>query len=760
MSRFWVHILLPFLFVSLTYDTSYLSVLLCTLFLLAVTGFIRRKNIFITIHYLLFSLIALLICNNAYSVTNKSFYPLVDKPVTLTCAVDDTPVYSGGTVSYTAKMISAMSGNSDFALDGKILLNYEIENTENIPSYADVIKFKTKLHIPEKSGNYRRYLNSIGVFVSCDTEEFAIVNNGKYEKANPILYGIFSARDAFIKKCDMFFNSDTSSFIKALLLGYKTDFSENIQSDITRSGISHIVSVSGMHLSVLVYLITFLIRRLKINLKFKFFAIPLLNIVCALFITALTGFSPSVKRAALMMVFANTASLLYRENDSLQSLSFAVVVLLISNPCAVYDIRLVLSALAVAGIVIYSPSIERALEKFIKIPVIRETCSISIASQIFTLPVIVYSFNTLSLLGILTNLIIVPAIPYIMGAGFVFLIIPVRYAADFISGGIWLSVQLIFKIIHIISSIPFCQVKVGFSQFAFVSVLSAASIWFIKRTIYCKSNIKNFVYFISSCVMVFTIFFNPAPFEFSISAIDTGRGDCSLIRFYDGKTMIIDCGSYPDGAGTQSAKRYLAKEGISKIDYAVISSPGIENTENILLLAESMKIGCIIIPDCITLKNAKTIDSVLSQCEEKSIPVYLMNSGDSFSPCKECKVQILYPLENTHYKNSNSPLVLKINAANRSVLFTGSIKSFERQVLSESTDICADILKLPSGDSFTWADENFTDAVNPDFAYIFSQNINEKTAKLYSDKDITLFPVLSNGTVKFTINRNGEIRIE
>lgn len=755
MSLLWVHILLPFLAVAFVYDTEYIGLLICTLPVIAIISFIRRKNVWISFIYVSSAIIALCLCNSTYSISNKSFYPLLEKPVTLTCVVDDTPIVSEGRVSYTTKMISAISAGEEFALDGKVMLDYAIDDNKSIPQYADVLKLKTKLSVPEKGRiNYRRHLNSTGIFVSCKAEDAAIVNCGKYENANPLLYAIFGARDYLINKCNSYFGGDTATFMKALLLGYKTDFSKGVQSDITRSGISHIVAISGLHLSVLVSLITFLIRKLKASAKIKFLAVPLLNIICALFITAITGFSPSVKRAAIMMVWANVASLFYRETDSRESLSVAVLLLIIENPCAVYDIRLILSALAVAGIVLCSERIEGFIGKFVKSKFLRETCAVSVSAQVFTLPVAVYSFNTISALSLAANLIIVPIIPYIMAAGLIFLVTPFDFLADFFSGGIWLAIQFIFKTIHLISAIPFAQIKIGITKFMQILTPSALAFLFIMATIRCRKTATKAICFTAACAFSFLLFFPIRSADFTISAIDTGKGEATFIKFPCGKTMLVDCGLYPTGNSAKSVEDYLLEKGVGKIDYIVASSLGSGNINNILYLAGNMKTGSVILPDCPSQSATDMTDNIISRCKGKNIPVYLMDSKDGFSHCENCKVQILFPFENEKYENSSNSTVVKATANNRSVLLAGDIKESESIVLLKE-DINADILKFTKNTS-----HKIIKAVSPEFAYIFTDEADEDTAKLLAEDKVTLFSVFSSGTVEFKINKNGQIRIK
>lgn len=773
MSRISLYALIPYALACITFGTEYFDLYISAFLILSVMNFIRRRKTGATVFILLFVIIGCIRCADVYPDDNKAFYPLLDEPASLTCIVDDIPSNTDEGISFTAEMISAVSRGEKFQLNGKVFVYVSGRNMEI--NHGDMLDFKTVISLPADNLNtgsfsYRQHLRSQGIYAACNTYDFSVTNHGKYDKVNPLIYNITSLRKSLIEKCNAYFDSDTAAFMKALLLGYKSDMTDDMKAYITRSGISHIISVSGLHLSILMIIVNAFIRRMKF--RGSMFVIPFLNILCALFITVLTGFSPSVNRAAIMLIISNSASMFYRENDSLQSLSFAVLILLLINPCAIHDVRLVLSAMSTLGIILYYEKLSFGLRRFLKFKKLCNGCAMTLSAQALTIPFCVLYFNTVSVLGIVTNLIVVPIIPYLMGLGVVFLIAsmtPIITATEFLSGGIWLSVSLILDIARMIAKVPFAQAEMGLATFVYIAVLCAVIFCLMRKTVTSRKLYKNLIRSCISCIAVFFLFLPPNPGYFRITVINVGQGDCTLLQFPNSKTMLIDGGGDPISSydtAENIIRPFLIQNGIARIDYAVISHFDTDHCDGILNLADDFKIGCIIAPDYLKAARPEILRHTFDICGQLNIPLYLMDKGDDFSPSPEVNFTVYSPDVSLTYDENNSSMVAKVSAFGKSVLLTGDIEDYAKKILSESdAEIDADILKSPHHGSYTVADEDFLRAVNPDIVYICVGKNNtyghpsKELLELYADYGIDVFRTDIDETIRFTIRKNGDIII-
>lgn len=764
MKRLFTSVLIPYLCACLFYNTAFADVFITALVLLLLFSVIRRKNVSVSLISVVFCIIAFSLSSDAYSLKNKSFYSLIDQPASISCMVCSTPEPSQNGISFTAELLCGNHNGQSLELDGKALVYCDGTDFLSPPAYGDVLEFKTTLTLPQEALNdgmfdYRRHLNSQDIFITCNTHDFSVVNHGRQSVTNPFLYHVYRLRDTLIKKCDTYFDTEVSSFLKAFLLGYRADMPEATQNHINRSGISHIISISGMHVSVLMVIFSFFIRKLKFRLKV--IITPVLNLAFIIFIPALTGFSPSVLRASLMLAMSGISSLLYRENDSIHSLSFAVLVLTLINPCAIYDTGLMMSATSVLGIILLSTKIRTFFLKFIRSKVICENISITLSAQIATLPLSVYCFSYVSLLSIFTNLIVLPFIFLLMSLGAVFLISPFEPITQLVSGGIWIIIKFILLTAKLISSVPFATVSVSFNIFITAVAVFAAFAFSVFAILKTDSAAKQFSCFLIASAFIICMFFPPVQKDFSVTAINTNRGDCTLIRLKSGETIMVDCGSsYYSESNARSIYSYLLNNGITRIDYAVTSSFSENNIKNMLALMEYMNFGSIIAPDYLSNENADTVSRLYTAAKASNTPVYLMQNGDSFSPGEGVLFEVLMPESDTAFFNGSGNLVFSVSYANRRILFSGDICSHEKQLLSEE-NICAGIIKLPNSGKHDWANKKLLASAKPSYAFAFTGKnpLPEKTMELLADFNIIPFSTGVDKTIEFNITEKGNIYI-
>lgn len=242
---------------------------------------------------------------------------------------------------------------------------------------------------------------------------------------------------------------DGGGLLAALLIGEREYISDSTHLAFERTGTLHILAISGMHLVLLMHAINSMLRILSINKKAR----KIIEIIiCILYITLL-GFPLSVCRAGIMLLISAILYLIASDSDSITSLFISVALICIVQPYSIYDLSLWLSAFATLGILVYSElvgklKIKRKLYKILFgliSPII-----ISIFAISFTFIITIFSFNSISLIGPITTIILNMLIEYFMYAGLVFLIF-----AGSIGTGYLVSLygNLIIKIVNSMSGI-------------------------------------------------------------------------------------------------------------------------------------------------------------------------------------------------------------------------------------------------------------------------------------------------------------------
>jgi len=205
--------------------------------------------------------------------------------------------------------------------------------------------------------------------------------------------------------------------ITAILLGADETMDAELKSQYASAGVSHILSVSGMHVGIMFMLVNFILQPLNYSRKTKF----LKAVIILLFIwfyAAVTGLSPSVQRAAVMFSFATCGTLLERNTNIFHSLFASLFILLLVSPLLIFEIGFQLSYLAVFGIVLF----QKPIFKLIKVKTfigryLWELASVSIAAQLATFPISVYYFGQFPNYFLISNLSVIFLSSLIMMTG-------------------------------------------------------------------------------------------------------------------------------------------------------------------------------------------------------------------------------------------------------------------------------------------------------------------------------------------------------
>ena len=276
-----------------------------------------------------------------------------------------------------------------------------------------------------------------------------------------------------------------------MIFGDTSFIDGNVIETFRNTGIAHILAVSGLHVSLIVGILSFILKKLKVPNKVNFviFGITLL------FYSYLCNFSVSVIRAALMSMFALYASIRGKAYDNLSILSFVAVLILLVDPLKMYNISFVLSFSAVLSIILLASPIKRFLFRYFK-PKMASTLSLNLAVQFGLLVINAYYFERYQLLGLLCNLISVPLSMF----SFIILIIGMAISAilpfmSFICDIYGYLMGLVVKFNHYISSLGFV---IDFLEFNVLAIILMLVVMFVLSDyIFVKRNKK-----IATCLVV------------------------------------------------------------------------------------------------------------------------------------------------------------------------------------------------------------------------------------------------------------------
>jgi len=303
---------------------------------------------------------------------------------------------------------------------GKILVT-----SDSYPEYeyGDRLEIMGEIENPFEfqDFNYRDYLAKDGICSVMYKPEIKLLNRGEYRGVSFIYANVLNLKHKLRQSIESNLPPPLSHLLNAIILGDKKRISSQLKEKLNLTGLRHVVAVSGMHVAILSAVLMAFLLGIGIRRRHSFY----FSMIMIAFFIAITGFQPSAIRAGIMASLVLYAEHSGRRGSGIRSLVFAALLMLLFNPLLLrYDVGFQLSFLAVLGIICFSSPLRSYIkERLHMVPNFanfKEILAITFSAQIFTLPLLVYNFGYFSLVSPLTNILVVPILPYVMVSGFVF----------------------------------------------------------------------------------------------------------------------------------------------------------------------------------------------------------------------------------------------------------------------------------------------------------------------------------------------------
>ena len=318
--------------------------------------------------------------------------------------------------------------------------------------FGDRIRLEGKISLPENFDGfeYRNYLFTKGIYYIAYYPKIEIVKKNN-EGINFQILQFRKYASGLIKKI---FPQPHAGIISAMTLGIKSNISDEVLESFNKTGTRHIIAISGLHMTIVAVVLMFLLLAIGLKRNYAFY-FAILGII---FFVALVGFPPSAVRAAVMGGLVLFAVKVGRLANAGNAIVFAGVLMLLYNPNLLrYDTGFQLSFSAILGIIYIFPRLDKIFEKYPDHLNIKSMLLITISAQLATLPIIINSFGSFSLLSVFANVLILPFVPAVMLGGFLAIIIGSAnlFLSQIISYPIWLVLSYQIEIIKFFTSFDF-----------------------------------------------------------------------------------------------------------------------------------------------------------------------------------------------------------------------------------------------------------------------------------------------------------------
>lgn len=570
------------------------------------------------------------------------------------------------------------------------------------------------------------------------------------------------------ERCTELFPEDVSAFHLALLTGEKQALygDADLYNDLSRAGLMHISAVSGMHVSFLVGFLALLIPARR--------ALSLVTLPFLLLFAALTGFTPSVCRAAFMQFILLLAPLVHREEDSLTSLGSALALLLCINPCSALSISLQLSFGAAAGILLFAPGLRQRMlaglpERGIAGALCRTVCSIlsaSLGAMTFTLPLTALHFGLISLVSPLSNALCLWIVSLLFVGGYLTLglgalSLPLGKAAGSVLA---FGDRFVFAVARTLSALPGAAVYtenrlyLWWLLLAYVLLLTALLVSRLRKKEPPLLRVGSAV-ILTLCLCVGLQGLQRREPGLSVSVIDVGQGACTLLERGDAAVMV-DCGSINtlDNAGDRAAD-YALSRGRRELSALILTHLHRDHCDGVGQLLSQLRVHRLYLPRGQEPAEEAEILALAERYGTEAVFVddELCLSGEGL------RLRLNAP---PTFGDREAGLFVLGSCGEFDVLITGDADaSMERRYVQLSPPGDIEILLVGHHGSSGSTAERFLDAVQADAAVI-SVGYNTyghptaATLERLAARNISVYRTDENGTVRIRGEENGSFQIE
>ncbi len=690
---------------------------------------------------------------------------------------------------------------------------------------GDKVRFeKIRLKIPRNFKNpgrfdYHSYLNSKGIdLIGNVSKPENIFRLGQFEL--PFYYKLPQRlRERMLASLSRLFPEDEGKLLQAMVFGMKDSLPEHIREAYIATGLAHLMAVSGLHIGFVASACYFLLLPLVFYLLYRFKPdgaraghsgkwTAFFCLVPVLLYMVVVGAKVSSLRAGIMISAFLIAILINRKNSLFNALLSAAFFILLWKPESLIDPGFQLSFLAVAGILgvihlltemgkdplskLGEPSWHQkllgknphSLESPIRSKLIKiflGSTLISFTVTLATLPVLLFHFNRISLVGAFLNLFLVPiAAILIPGVLLVTCIGMVSQSLAMLPALPFLYLTKLFLIIpQFVAQFPYSSIYLAtppslWVVFYYAVLLSGGYALF--HNIREIPNLFKTAWIAAVCITIAMLIwprvFHFPPKKLIISVLDIGQGESIFIELPNGKTLLMDGGGFYKNSldvGKTVIAPFLWNKGINRINYMVATHSdndhirGLDSVLDLFPVETFLTFGESISGYRFKRLQAKAV--------EKHAELVSLRTGEPFAigetqltplhpaPEKESPRENTRRVENDLRVDNDLSLVLRLDYKSFNMLFTGDIgEKVENKLVKTNPGLKVDVLKGPHHGSRFSNSEPFIAATQPQAVVFSSGYLNRmkhphpETLKRYNSAGVNIYRTDLNGAVQIVSN--------
>lgn len=644
------------------------------------------------------------------------------------------------TVIYLKKAILIRSGSTK---------NYPIRNIKCTGKEEKINSLREGMHVrlegmlvlpelPRNPGQFNRRIYESGKKIDFYLENPTVLE--VKEQRSGVREVVEIWKTEMMNRCEKIYPDAEASILEAMLFGEKRELSGDIKELYQAAGISHVLVISGLHISLLALAVAGILRRLG-------FPMPVWVILSVGVLAGygiLIGQPTTAVRALLMFFVLQGARLLGRSYDLLSALAFAGILMLLDNPDLILDGGCRLSFCAVIGVGWYVSEKNKIFRsigekekrknrgkggKGSSAGAILENIRAGWYLWLFTLPVMLDTFYQVSVVGILWNLVAIPLLPVIIASGGLGVVLAGWniFLGSLAGSPAYGMLQLYQEIGNISEKLPVGMwtpgqpskpVIAGYYLVIFLLVLVEKQL--IKREKRWK--IRKIFPGMELCSMLLLLLLMAHPWQQreKITFLDVGQGDASLLQS-GGQTLLLDGGSTSQkNVGTYVILPYIKQQGISCLEAVVLTHTDQDHINGVTEVLEEGKKGWLTVKNLMYpywMEGTEQGKQLKKLAEEAGASCRKIRAGDRLTIGK-AEAVVLYPKEQEKIAEPNAgSLVLFWKWEGVWAMFTGDLPEEKERELLQNLPAC-EILQVGHHGSATSTCREFLEQVQPSLAVI------------------------------------------
>lgn len=556
-----------------------------------------------------------------------------------------------------------------------------------------------------------------------------------------------------------------ASILSAMLLGYSSEIDPTIMERFQNQGISHILCISGLHISLIGLGLFKMLQKFRVPIQF---GASISIVVICLYAFMVEG-STSVFRACIMFFIYLGAILLKRSYDSLTAVCIAGVFLLLDQPRSFMRADFLLSFGAVIGICIFYPVVKELIKIKWKI---LQCLQISICVFVMTLPIQLNFFYEYSIFNFATNLLVVPLVGVVLIIGSVAFLIG-SICEPLAIPLLWIIKLIYFyfeKICNMFDLFPVGNMVIGkpnIVQVVMYYLFLLGALIYIQRR-YRDDIIRNqkdkLIVALCVCLAMITIHAQ-IPQKSRFTMLDIGQGDCMALVMKDNSCFLFDAGSEKESGGRYIVEPFLKGQGIDRVNGIFISHSDEDHTIIIKELLERSAISKIRYENMYLAKRCMKDEKfmeLIQIAKRAKCNVHFVDENQDFYK-ENLEISVLYARGQERADNANdSSMILDLSIQGVRLLLAGDLSSPYEDAIIYKNHKTFDVLKVSHHGSKYSTSKLFLNTIHVKNAILSAGRKNrfhhphKETLDTLSEAGIAVHTTINHGAISIWFDEVSE----